>query len=253
MRLRRIALAPRQDQVAILRQIIGYVGGEPVYPICGADGEGAAGGDGGNKDGANGKDGSGSGDTGNDEDDDDEGEDGDDTPPKDPKEYRAWAKNRELAKENARRRVAARKAKEERDAALAELEQIKQKDMSELQKAQTAAAKAEKANEELQSRVEGMQVELAFLKIPRDKHDWHDPGAALTLLMAEHRDSLSLEDDGTVTGLDEAVKALAKKHKYLLKQPGGTNVNGSTGGSVGAGDGGKGGNKKEEALSRFRF
>jgi hypothetical protein len=253
MRLRRIALAPRLDQVAILRQIIGHVGGEPVYAICGADGEGSGSGDGGNKDGDAGKGGSGSGGTGDDDDDDDDGsDDGDDTPPKDPKEYKAWAKTRELAKENAKRRVAARKAREERDAALAELEQFKQKDMSELQKAQSAAAKAEKAVEDLTAKSEKMQVELAFLKMPRDKYDWEDTGVALTLLMTEFGGELHLEDDGSVAGLDQAVKDMAKKHKFLLKQPAGAGKNGSTGGNF-SGDEGKGGNKQEEALKRFRI
>ena len=252
MRLRRIALAPRQDQVAILRQIIGHVDGEPVFVICGAEGEGSGDGDGGNKDGDADTGGSGSSGTGDDDDEDDDGDEGD-TPPKGTKDVKAWYENKKLRDEAARRRVKAREEKERADKLQAELDAVKQKDMSELQKAQAAAAKAEKANEELQSRVEGMQVELAFLKMPRDKHDWHDPGAALTLLMAEHRDTLTLEDDGTVTGLDEAVKALAKKHKYLLKVATAGNGNGKTGGDVGTGDQGKGGNQGEAAVKRFRF
>lgn len=249
MRQRRIARMPWLGQAMLLRKTpIGYINGEPVFPICGADGEGDDGGD------DKGASGSGSGSDDEDDDDDDaDGTDKDSRPPKDPKQYQAWLKNKQLSDENAKRRVAAKKAREQRDAALAELEQIKQKDMSELQKAQTSAEKATKERDELQSRVEGMQVELAFLKMPRDKHDWHDPGAALTLLMAEHREALTLEDDGTVTGLDDAVKALAKKHKYLLKVPVTNNGNGGTGGNVGGGDGGKGGNQKEEALKRFRI
>lgn len=250
MRLRRIALHSRLGRSAILSiSPLAIINGEPIYPICGAEDDGAGDGkpdddkDKGSKDGS-----SGSSETDDSEDDED---DEDEKPPKDPKDYKAWVKNRELSKENARRRLAAKRISEERDAALQELEKIKQKDMSELQKAQTAAAKAEKNSEELQAKVEVMQVELAFLKMPRDKHDWHDPGAALTLLMAEHRDSLTLEDDGSVSGLEDAVKALAKKHKFLLK-PAGGNGNGSTGGNVGGGDG-KGKEGAAKAVERFRL
>lgn len=261
MRLRRIALAPRLDQVAILRQIIGQVDGEPVYAICGADGEGSGNGDGGanNGDNKNSKGGSGN----DDDEDEDEDDDDDERPPKDPKEYKAWAEARKLRKEAARRRVAARKAAEERDAALAELEQIKQKDMTDLQKATAEAEKLRATTEQQTKRIEDMQVELAFLKMPRDKFDWHDPGAALTLLTAEHRGDLTLNDDGTVDGLDQAVKALAKKHKFLLRTPGTGgegegkgDKNGSTGGSFGAGgdrNGDANAAYREKAASRFRL
>lgn len=250
MRLRRMALAPWQDQVAILRQIIGHVDGEPVYAICGAEGEGSGDGDGGNKDRDSSKGDSGSSGTGDDEDDDDDSEDGD-HPPKGTKDVKAWYENKKLRDEAARRRVKAREEKERADKLQAELDAVKQKDMSELQKAQSAALKAEKNSEQLQAKVESMQVELAFLKMPRDKHDWHDPGAALTILMAEHKDSLTLEDDGSVSGLEDAVKALAKKHKFLIKPPAG-NGNGSTGGSFSGGDG-KNDKGAEKAVSRFRL
>jgi hypothetical protein len=97
--------------------------------------------------------------------------------------------------------------------------------------------------------------------MPRDKHDWHDPGAALTLLLAEHKDALTLNDDGSVDGLDQAVKALAKKHKFLLRLPGNGDGNGdkgegSTGGNFGGNGNGRGDDRKkfqQENASRFRF
>jgi hypothetical protein len=236
------------SQAALLRNSpLAIINGVPVYPICGAEGEDDKGKkDDDDKSGSN-KNGS----TGADDDDDDDGDE-DDKPPKDPKEYRAWVKNRELSRENARRRAKAKELAEQLKARDEELEAIKSKDMSELQKAQAIAAKAEKTNEELTAKVQGMQVELAFLKMPRDKFDWHDPGAALTLLMAEHRDSLTLGDDGSVDGLDDAVKALAKKHKFLLKPAGGGNGNGSTGGSFSGGDD-KNGKNASKAVDRFRM
>lgn len=249
MRQGRIARMPWLGQAMLLRKTpIGFVHGEPVYPICGSDGEGDGTGDG---DGDKGASGSGSG--SDSDDDDDEGEAGE-KPPKDPKQYQAWLKNQQLSRENASRRAKNKELAEKLAAQQKELDDIKAKDMSDLQKAQTAATKAEQERDELKSRVEGMQVELAFLKMPRDKHDWHDPGAALTLLMAEHRDALTLEDDGSVTGLDQAVKDLAKKHKYLLKAPVTNNGTGGTGSNVGGTNGnGGGGNQKEDALKRFRI
>lgn len=266
MRLRRMALAPRLDQVAILRQIIGHIDGEPVYAICGADSEGAGNG----KDGANngtGKDGSeggsGNADGGKDDDDEDD-DDEDERPPKDPKDYRAWAANRKLQKEAARRRVENKKLREEKEAQAKELEDIKAKDMSELEKAQTASSKAEITIKELNVKNEEMQVELAFLKFPRDKYDWHDAGAALALL---DRADLTLNEDGTVDGMTAAIKQLAKTYKFLLKTPGsndgdeskdkdGKEGNGSTGGSFGN-SGGRGGDERkafqDKAVSRFRL
>jgi hypothetical protein len=260
MRLRRMALAPRLDQVAILRQIIGHVDGEPVYAICGADGEGSGNGDGGGAN--NGDDKNSKGGSGKDDDEDDDEED-DEAPPKGTKDYKTWYEHKRLRDEAARRRVKAREANERADALQAKLDELEQKDMSDLQKAQADAEKFKATTEQQAKRIEDMQVELAFLKMPREKYDWHDPGAALTLLAAEHRGELTLNEDGTVDGLDQAVKALAKKHKFLLRVPG-TNGNGeengdkggSTGGSFGSGgDRGGDANKayREKAASRFRL
>lgn len=246
MRLRRIvnvlrsnrAFAPRTSPIAVIN-------GKPVYPICGAEGEEGAD-DKGNDD--EGKDKKGA-DSDLDRDDEDSGSD--DQPPSNPKEYKAWLKNQELSRENARRRAKNKELADKLAEQQKQLDELNAKDMSELQKAQAVAARAEKTIEELTAKNQKMQIELAFLKLPREKYDWEDASAALTLLMAGHQEDLKLEEDGSVSGLDQAVKDLAKQHKFLLKQP--ASKNGSTGGDFGKGDDGKSGNKKEEAVSRFRF
>jgi len=242
MRQRRIARMPWLGQAMLLRKTpIAFIDGEPIYPIFGSDGEGNSGGE--NDD----KDAGGSG-SGADDDADDEG-DSKEEPPTNPKEYKAWLKNQELSRENASRRRKNRELLDALEARDKELEAIRQKDLTELQKAQTAATKAEKTILELTARLRDQQVELAFLKLPREKYDWESPAAALTLLIAEHGSDLELSDDGSVEGLDKAVKALASKHKFLLKQPA-ASKNGSTGGNF---SGDSGGAQKEDAAKRFRF
>jgi hypothetical protein len=257
MRQSRNALRPWLDQALILRNNpVGFVDGEPVYPIRGAEGENTGEGEGGTGSGGDGG-GSGTGNADNDDDDDD-----DEKPPKDPKQYQEWAKNRQLRKENANRRAKNKELAEELAAKNKELEELKAKDMSDLEKANSALAKLTKTTEEQAAALEEARIKIAFLEIPGDKYTWQDPGAALTLLMTDHRGELSLNDDGTVDGMDKAVKALAKRYQWMLKTPGSGageegEGKGSTGGSYGSnGDRGSGDARKafqEQAAKRFSF
>jgi hypothetical protein len=262
MRLSRIRRLPWLCPAAIPSiSPIGFIAGEPVYPVCGAEGEGGSGGDGGDDGSSGGDGGDGDGDKGGDG-------DKDDKPPKDPEQYAAWVRVRDLSRENANKRIKNKELTEQLDMAQKELEALRAKDMSNLERANTQVAKLTKTTEEQAASLDEARIKIAFLELPRDKYNWHNPGAALTLLMAEHRSELTLNDDGTVDGMDNAVKALAKTNKFLLVTAansggsggdgdGGDGKGSSTGGSYGNnGDRGSGDARKafqDKAASRFRL
>lgn len=90
--------------------------------------------------------------------------------------------------------------------------QLRDKDMPQMQKlerdlteAQAMATAAAEANSAL-------RVENAFLV--DNTYDWHSPQAALQLL---DRSKVTVDDQGTVSGMKDALKALATSHPFMLK------------------------------------
>lgn len=125
-----------------------------------------------------------------------------------------------------------RAADQNRTKAENDLKQLRDKDLPELQKAQRdlteALDRAVKAETDLKS----ARLENAFLS--HNKYNWHNPKTAL-----KNADLSKVEilDDGSVTGLDAALDALAKSDPYLIKTE--TKVEEPKGpsGSPGAGQG----------------
>jgi len=68
-----------------------------------------------------------------------------------------------------------------------------------------------------------LRVENAFLMA--NEHDWHSPTAALQLL---DRSKITVDAEGNVQGMKDALKAMATAHPYLLK-PKPAEGDGSTG------------------------
>ncbi|MGD9998013.1 MAG: hypothetical protein AB7L17_16915 [Ilumatobacteraceae bacterium] len=66
--------------------------------------------------------------------------------------------------------------------------------------------------EEAEAREAALRVELAFLRTAADK--FADPGAAWKLL---DRSKVTVTDDGTVEGLDEAVQATLEAHPFAAR------------------------------------
>jgi hypothetical protein len=122
-----------------------------------------------------------------------------------------------------------------------ELKAIKDKDKSELERAREEAESATKQFEGLQSENRRLRLQVAFLS--DSTVTWHSAEDALMHL--ERDDSVTIDDDGKVQGMAEAIKRLAKDKEYLVKKTA-TTGNGATGPSGqnvgGAGSGG--GNKK---------
>lgn len=104
---------------------------------------------------------------------------------------------------------AADRARVEAQNKLKEFERAKL-DETERTKAELEDARAE--IEQLKSANEQRAVENAFLT--NNKYDFHNPATALRLL---NREGLTVNEDGTVTGMDEAISALAKSDPYLIK------------------------------------
>jgi hypothetical protein len=89
-------------------------------------------------------------------------------------------------------------------------------------KADLEAAKAERAKLEADLRNE--KINNAFLT--DNTYDWHDPRAALRLADLS---GVEIKDNGTVTGLKEAIKAVADANPWMLKPAATDDGKGGTG------------------------
>jgi predicted RNase H-like nuclease (RuvC/YqgF family) len=164
------------------------INGKPVFPIMG-----------GAEDGESEEEGSGSESPPGDE---DHSEDDDKT--KDPR-------IKELSDENAKRRNEAKRLADELAKAQAKLKEIDDADKSETEKLNSKINELEKRNESLIEANKELSIKNAFLA--DTKHAWRNPDSALKLLDLSEVD---ISDDGKITGLDKAIKALADSDSYLL-------------------------------------
>lgn len=168
--------------------------GTPLYPICGAE------------DDVNPDD---EGDPENENEDEDDPSDEDDPPKPKPK-----AKPKETDAQKIRRLNAEnKKRREDLEAAQKVIRDAEDKDKSELELAKRDLEEFRLKHEGSDQTIADLRIENAFLKLDRDKYNWHDPDDVIEKI----RKDLEISEDGTVEGLEEAVKALAKAKPYLLK------------------------------------
>jgi hypothetical protein len=113
--------------------------------------------------------------------------------------------------ESLKARMAA--ADKRADEAAKKVKEYEDKDKGELEKATERVTELENALAEKDKVLADLRFENAFALNP--KHSWQDPSLVLDLL--RKRDDVTIEDDGTVKGLDKALDAIAKEKKYLLK------------------------------------
>ena len=121
----------------------------------------------------------------------------------------------ELAKERKKweTEFAAKVDEERKKAAMTETERLKAEKEAAEKKAQDAMRTA---NERLlRAEVKATAVALDIV----------DPDAAYALM---DRDAVSVGDDGTIKGVEDALKALIKDKPYLLRQKGAQSVGGAT-------------------------
>lgn len=229
---------------AALQAIAVLPNGFIVYPICGAEGSVEDGGDDGKPSSAD--------DDGGPENEPEKDEDGagkrstsrDEDPEK-----------RRLKDENAERRVAARKASEERDEALRRLKEFEDKDKSDLEKLQSDHAELQGKFDKLAAKHSETVLEREALRLsPKLKLEWRDVDDVLSSLA--RNEDVSVSDDGEISGIEDALKKLAKAKPHWLKdegkgKPNGSgNGSGSSGGNVGTG-GGKGDANRTKLESKY--
>lgn len=113
--------------------------------------------------------------------------------------------------------VARMKAADQRAAKFeAELKAFRDKDLPEQEKLKKDHAELEAKYSALQETNKKLALESAFLKANSFK--WKDAEAALKLADLS---GVEISDDGTVTGLEAALKSLATKSKWLLEEEAG--------------------------------
>lgn len=128
-----------------------------------------------------------------------------------------------------------------------ELKKLRDKDLPEVEKLkrdfQEASERAAKAEQELAK----ARIENAFLA--DNTYKWRNPATALRLL---NTDKITIDSDGTVTGLRDALDELAKSDPYLLDDVKDTKKE-TKPGTAPANNGSAGGNKPDRNAVTRRF
>jgi chromosome segregation ATPase len=127
----------------------------------------------------------------------------------------------QLEQQRTRTQAADKRAAEHEAA----LKQLRDKDLPEQQKLTRDLQEAQKSVEALKETNGTLAIQVAFLK--DNTHTWHNPEAALKLV---DMSQVEIAADGAVTGMKDALKALASAHPYLVKTEAstGTQTPGST-------------------------
>lgn len=201
--MRRTRGVVRRSLICSLRPLEFLEDGTPLYPILGAqDDDGGAGDD-------------------SDEDDEEEDEEEDDSDDDKDDKSKPKPKPKQKPKETDdqfRRRLnrEAKTLREAKEAAEAQLRAISDKDKSELELAVRDRDEYKSKLEKQAGTLSDLAFEVAFLRLDRDKYNWHDPEVVMDQLRKDK--TLTVDEDGKVEGLADAVKAIAKSKPYLLKK-----------------------------------
>lgn len=90
--------------------------------------------------------------------------------------------------------------------------QLRDKDLPEMDKLKRDYAETKEQLEKANTALNALRIENAFLT--SNSHEWHNAADALALL---DRSKIAVDSEGNVTGMKEAIEALAKARPYLLK------------------------------------
>ena len=93
------------------------------------------------------------------------------------------------------------------------LREYEDKDKTELEKAQRDAQEAQKRADEAEAGLKRERITNAFLL--HNTVQWHNPERALALLDLSE---VTIDDNGSVVGMDKAIEALTKSDPYLIKE-----------------------------------
>jgi hypothetical protein len=172
------------------RVVYGIYGGDPDNPDdkTGDSGDGQ-------KDGENGSEGTGS-----------EGQDDS-----------AATGEAKVSKEEIDRLTERMKAADRRAAAAeAKVKEFEDKDKSETERLTEQVTTLQSQVQERDEVIKNLRFENAFAL--NAKYSWHDPQVVLGLVKG--RDDVTIEEDGTVKGLNKALDAIAKEKSFLVKTEG---------------------------------
>lgn len=115
----------------------------------------------------------------------------------------------ELEQQRARTRAA-----DERAARLdAELKQLRDKDLPEVEKLKRDFEETQQQVTTLRDTNQKLALQVAFLK--DNTYSWHNPETALKLVDLSQ---VTVEEDGSVSGLKDALKALATSNDFLVRK-----------------------------------
>jgi hypothetical protein len=97
----------------------------------------------------------------------------------------------------------------------AQLKQLRDKDLPEAEKLKRDHEEAVKTVEKLTNTNRELALKVAFLG--DNTYSWHNPERAMRLIDLSQ---VTIDDDGAVSGLKDALNALAKSDAYLIKADG---------------------------------
>lgn len=194
-----------------LRAVGQRADGSLLWPLFGADNDGDEGEGGGDDD---------ADDDGSDDDDDseDDADESGESKGKSKKSKKSETVSREefeaLQEKYNRRAKHLSESDKKKSAAETRLAELERKDKSDLENAKTDLAKATKELDQYKGSFVKLARTNAFLTASaQEKINWHDPKVAQR---AADLDDLEVDENGNVEGIREAVKALAKSHKFLV-------------------------------------
>lgn len=129
-----------------------------------------------------------------------------------------------------------RAADQRRQAVENELKQLRDKDLPEAEKMQRDLAELTEERDKLREQLKTERLDKAFLSSNTIK--WKNPNAALKLADLSN---VTIDDDGKVSGLDAALKALATAEPWMVDsgEGSGDNNDGSRGSTGASGAGGR--------------
>lgn len=189
-----------------------------------------------------------------DSDDDDDDDDGDDD--KSSKSKSASASEKAKLSQEAKKYRLQRNAEKERAAKLeAELKTIKDAGLKDDEKKDARIKELEeqiKGYEPKESRLRHLEMFVALINTAAEsKVTFEDPEEALLLInnKSKYRDLIEVDDDGEISGMDEAVKALAKDKPRMLIKATGTDESDDDDDDAGSSGNGAGGAKRSASKS----